>query len=105
MDIRIDTQIVEVIALSGFETPLAYGVPPTCKDQIKVGSLIRIPLRRRSELGVVKRFGTDQIVPPGKMKMLYEVVQDYEVLPPDLMKLYDWVRSYYAATPEAFWKR
>ena len=98
---KTDTRIVEVIALSGFDTALAYAVPPTCAGEIRVGSLVRIPLRRRSELGVVIRFGTDQVVPPGKLKMLYQVVQPHPVLPPDLMKLYHWIREYYSATPEA----
>ena len=96
-----DTAIVEVIALSGFDRALAYAVPPTCHERIKVGSLVRIPLRRRSELGVVLRFGTEQVVPPGKLKMLFEVVQPYPVLPPDLMELFRWAQQYYAATPEA----
>ena len=97
----VDTRVVEVIALSGFDKALAYAVPPTCQGAVKVGSLVRIPLRRRSELGVVTRFGTEQIVPPGKLKMLFEVVQDYPVLPPDLMELYRWALRYYASTPEA----
>jgi len=101
MSMKPDHRIVEVIALSGFDTPLAYAVPPTCADQVAVGSLVRMPLRRRSELGVVLRFGTDQVVPPGKLKMLYEVVQPYPVLPPDLVQLFHWVKSYYSATPEA----
>ncbi|MEC7280560.1 MAG: primosomal protein N', partial [Verrucomicrobiota bacterium] len=96
-----DTAIVEVIALSGFDRALAYAVPPTCHEGIKVGSLVRIPLRRRSELGVVLRFGTEQVVPPGKLKMLFEVVQPYPVLPLDLMELFRWAQQYYAATPEA----
>ena len=96
-----DTAVVEVIALSGFDKALAYAVPPTCQDGLKVGSLVRMPLRRRSELGVVLRFGTDQVVPPGKLKMLFEVVQPYPVLPPDLMELFRWAQKYYAATPEA----
>ncbi|MGB0409309.1 MAG: replication restart helicase PriA [Opitutales bacterium] len=97
----MDTGIVEVIALSGFDTPLAYAVPPTCAQELVVGSLVRIPLRRRSELAVVLRFGTEQAIPPGKLKMLYELVQPYPVLPPDLMRLYHWVKEYYSATPEA----
>jgi len=97
----VHTGIVEVIALSGFDTPLAYAVPPTCADEVTVGTLVRIPLRRRSELAVVQRFGTEQVIPPGKLKMLYEVVQPYPVLPPDLMQLYRWVKDYYSATPEA----
>lgn len=96
-----DTAVVEVIALSGFDKALAYAVPPTFKATLKVGSLVRIPLRRRSELGVVLRFGTEQVVPPGKLKMLFEVVQPYPVLPPDLIELFRWAQQYYAATPEA----
>jgi len=96
-----DTTVVEVIALSGFDKALAYAVPVTCQLELKIGSLVRIPLRRRSELGVVARLGTDQVVPPGKLKMLFEVVQPYPVLPPDLMDLFYWVRQYYAASSEA----
>ena len=96
-----DTTVVEVIALSGFDKALAYAVPATCQLELKIGSLVRIPLRRRSELGVVARLGTDQVVPPGKLKMLFEVVQPYPVLPPDLMDLFYWVRQYYAASSEA----
>jgi primosomal protein N' (replication factor Y) len=96
-----DTTIVEVIALSGFDKALAYAVPPTCQAQLKLGSLVRIPLRRRSELGVVMRWGTEQVVPPGKLKMLFEVVQPYPVLTPDLMQLFRWAQQYYAATPES----
>lgn len=100
-----DTAVVEVIALSGFDKALAYAVPPTCKATLKVGSLVRIPLRRRSELGVVLRFGTEQVVPPGKLKMLFEVVQPYPVLPPDLIELFRWAQQYYAATRKRSWKR
>ena len=96
-----DTTVVEVIALSGFDKALAYAVPATCQLELRMGSLVRIPLRRRSELGVVARLGTDQVVPPGKLKMLFEVVQPYPVLPPDLMDLFYWVRQYYAASSEA----
>ncbi len=93
--------LIEVIALSGFDKALAYAVPPTCQAELKVGSLVRIPLRRRSELGVVTRFGTDQEVPPSKLKMLFEIVQPYPVMPPDLMQLFRWCQQYYSATPEA----
>ncbi len=96
-----DTTIVEVIAMSGFDKALAYAVPSVCQANSKVGSLVRIPLRRRSELGVVTRFGTAQEVPPGKLKLLFETVQPYPAMPPDLMKLFRWLQQYYSATPEA----
>ena len=40
-------------------------------------------------------------MPPGKLKMLFEVVQPYPVLRLDLMELFRWAQQYYAATPEA----
>ena len=93
--------LVEVIPLSGFNKALAYAVPPTCDGVLQLGSLVRIPLRRRSELGVVTQLGSSQVIPPGKLKMLYEVVQDYPVLTPDLLALYRWAQRYYATSPEA----
>jgi len=93
--------IVEVVPLSGFDKALAYAVPPAAQPQIAVGSLVRIPLRRRSELGVVLRTGSDQEIPPGKLKMLYEVVQDFPVLTAELIELFHWARHYYATSPEA----
>lgn len=94
-------QVVEVVAFSGFDKALAYAVPPTCTEQVQPGSLVRIPLRRRSELGVVTQLGTEQVIPPGKLKMLYEVVQEYPVLTPELIELYRWAIRYYASSPEA----
>lgn len=99
--IATSVRTVEVIPLSGFDTVLAYAVPPAVQGYIKVGSLVRIPLRRRSELGVVLSLETSQVIPPGKLKMLYEVVQDYPVLTPELIQLYDWAQHYYACSPEA----
>ncbi|MFP4070104.1 MAG: primosomal protein N' [Opitutales bacterium] len=96
-----DTTLVEVVPLSGFDKELAYAVPPACRALMRPGLLVRVPLRKRSELGVVTRLGSEQAVPPGKLKMLYEIVQPHPVLPPDLLALYRWAISYYATTPEA----
>lgn len=92
---------IEVVPLSGFDKALAYGVPAAVQNRVVVGSLVRIPLRRRSELGVVLRLGTQQIIAPGKLKMLYEVLQDYPVLTAELIELFHWAQHYYACTPEA----
>lgn len=93
--------LVEVVPIAGFDKELTYGVPPAYREKLTLGSLVRIPLRRRSELGVVTRLGSEQSVPAGKLKQLYGLVQDYPVLPPDLLELFRWMRRYYAAKPEA----
>ncbi|MEM7791345.1 MAG: primosomal protein N', partial [Verrucomicrobiota bacterium] len=95
------TSLVEVVAFSGFNKALAYAVPPGLQEVVQVGSLVRVPLRRRSELGVVTQLGTDQSIPPGKLKMIYEVVQDYPVLNHELIQLFRWAVAYYATSPEA----
>ncbi|NQY31668.1 MAG: DEAD/DEAH box helicase, partial [Coraliomargarita sp.] len=95
------TAVVEVVAFAGFDKPLAYAVPPTCVGRVEPGTLVRIPLRRRSEIGVVTRIGTEQEIPPGKLKMLYDVVQEHPVLTAELIELYRWALRYYASTPEA----
>ncbi len=96
-----EERIVEVVPVSGFNRALAYGVPPTLKGSVRPGLLVRIPIRRRHELGVVTRMGTDQEIPPGRLKNLLGVVQDEPVLTPDLMALFRWALVYYAATPES----
>lgn len=95
------TEIVEVIPISGLDKILAYKVPPPCRSFVKVGSLVRIPLRRRKELGIVTQFGTDQEIPPGKFKSIIETVQSYPVLSSDMMQLFRWAQRYYSVNAEA----
>ena len=96
-----ERRVVEVMPISGLDRALAYAVPPTAEASVGPGSLVRIPLRRRTELGVVTREGTDQEVPAARLKLLYEAVQPEPVLTPDLLELFHWLRRYYGASPEA----
>ena len=98
--LKSNTTVVEVIAISGFDKALAYTVPKTCQSDLKIGSLVRIPIRNRKELAVVTRLGTEQKIPPTKLKALLEVVQPYPVMPPELIKLFRWAQRYYSVTPE-----
>ncbi len=100
-DLANRTEIVEVIAISGLDKVLAYKIPSHCRGSVQVGSLVRIPLRHRRELGIVTRFGTDQKVPLEKLKLIIESVQPYPVLSPDLMQLCRWAQRYYSVNAEA----
>lgn len=93
-------EIVEVVAISGLDKLLAYKVSPQLQDSVKVGSLVRIPLRHRRELAIVARFGTDQEIPSEKLKSILAVVQPYPVLSPDLMQLFRWAQRYYSVSAE-----
>ncbi len=93
--------IVEVIPLAGFDAQLAYKVPVFLKEKIVIGLLVRIPLRNQSELGVIVQIGSDQEVPPSKLKSILEIVQPYPVLTKDLFPLFKWCVSYYASNYES----
>ena len=95
------TTVVEVIAISGFDKTLVYQVPANCRPNLKIGSLVRVPIRHRRELAVVTQFGTDQEVPSTKLKALLEVVRPYPVMSVEMMKLFRWAQHYYSVTPEA----
>ena len=47
-------QAVTVVLLTGLDKPLGYRVPAAMRENIAVGSLVRVPILRRTELGVVK---------------------------------------------------
>ena len=96
-----EEQIVEVITFSGFDKALAYKVPDHAFGSLQVGSLVKVPLRNRSEVGIVSQIGTGQVIPKGKLKFIYEVINKIPALTPDLLKLAKWLGFYYNASPES----
>ena len=96
--------IVEVTALSGFDKALAYRVPPKLVGLLQLGMLVRIPLRGRTELGIVTALSSQQVIAPERVKLMYDCVQEQPVLTEDLMALYTWALNYYIATPESMFE-
>lgn len=99
--VAIKDRIIEVLPLSGINTPLAYAVPSPMKGSLKTGSLVRIPLQNRSCLGVVTSETTDQDVPVDKLKYISKALYDTPVLSGELLQLAKWMCSYYAASIES----
>jgi primosomal protein N' (replication factor Y) len=88
---------VSVRALSGLDRALDYRVPEVLLPQIAVGSLVRMPLGRRAELGIVTGVGVVPELPPARLKFIHTLEQPFPVLSPDLLRLADWMERYYAA--------
>ena len=86
---------------TGLDRPLAYRVPESLKETIKVGSLVRMPLRQRHEMGIVCRLGSESDLPFKKLRTLTQEVYPFPVLSEDLLKLATWMQDYYAASAEA----
>lgn len=93
--------LVEVIPLAGFNAQLAYKVPTFLSGQIRKGHLVRIPIRNKSEFGVVVQLSSEQIISNEKIKYVLELVQDEPVLTDDLHALLKWCSSYYTASFES----
>lgn len=90
------TQFVSVRTLSGLDRALDYKVPEALRGALGVGSLVRMPLGRRSELGIVTAVDIDPELPPTRLKFIHTLEQPFPVLSPDLLKLADWMERYYA---------
>ena len=93
--------LVEVIPLAGFNAQLAYKVPSFLAEKIRKGHLVRIPIRNKSEFGVVVQLSSEQIIASEKIKYILELVQNEPVLTDDLHALLRWCASYYTASYES----
>jgi len=86
---------VSVIPLTGITKQLGYRVPETLKNQVSVGSLVRVPLRNRSELAVVASMEAPDDYPVEKLKYISGLEQPFPVLTQELLQLGDWMCRYY----------
>lgn len=88
-------RIVSVAPLVRVDRPFSYRVPATMAADLQLGSLVRVPLGRRSELGVVVAID----VPAASelsLKYLHGLEQPFPVLDERLIKLASWMEHYYA---------
>jgi primosomal protein N' (replication factor Y) (superfamily II helicase) len=92
--------LVEVLALAGFDEALTYRLPPHLVGRVRPGSLVRVPLRHGAKLGVVERLGSAHKLAPGKVKQVLELIFPEPILTPDLLALARWVGAYYLAKVE-----
>jgi len=92
-----EPRLVEVEPLVRVERALAYLVPDAL-GRVGAGMLVRVPLGRQTQLGIVTREGTEQAVPPGKLRAVIEALYAEPVLTGELLQLAQWLRRYYAAT-------
>lgn len=88
--------IVGVHPLAGFDKLLHYRVPETQRDEVAVGSLVRVPVLRTVRLGIVGEIGVPADYPVEKLKSIVQVVHPFPALTPDLLQLARWMAAYYA---------
>jgi primosomal protein N' (replication factor Y) len=92
---------IEAYIIAGPDQPLTYAVGEAHAPLIQLGSLVKVPLGKRSLFGVVKRILEPNESVPFALKPIQEVFYPHPVTTQDLIQLIPWMKSYYAASMEA----
>jgi primosomal protein N' (replication factor Y) len=93
--------IIGVHPLAGFDKVLHYTVPESLEATAGVGALVRVPVRRTVQLGIVGKIGAPRDFPVDRLKAVAGVVYPFPAMPPDLMELARWMAGYYVAPLDA----
>lgn len=89
-----------VALFSGMDAPLTYKIPPHLLGKAQKGSMARVPLRNRLAEGVITELLSSENS-SFKLKEIQSLVQPQRVLTPDLIKLAEWMKSYYCASMQS----
>jgi len=76
-----------------------YRIPPALAAWVRPGSMVRVPVRGQSAEGVVVRLSSTSPTPDTKLKDIAQVLTPEYAIPPDLLKLGEWMSEYYLAGP------
>jgi primosomal protein N' (replication factor Y) (superfamily II helicase) len=87
--------IVGVHPLAGFDKVLHYRVPESMAAEVRLGSLVRVPIGRRACLGVVGEEGPPKDFPVEKLKSVLQCVYPFPALRGELLRLSRWIAGYY----------
>ncbi len=96
----ITESYIQVQPLGGFDKPLTYRFKPTVYNNIRLGSLVLIPLGKRKINGIVWSFEEDIPKSEFKVHAILSVIQREPVLTPELMQLACWISQYYVCAME-----
>ena len=99
-----ETRLVEVRIFNRISKPLHYRVPDFLEIPA-VGSLIRVPLGRRTDLGLVTGIGGELDFPVSKLKNVLEIIYPHPVITTDLLEMTSWMAKYYGYPEEAILDR
>ncbi len=93
-------ETLTVLPLTGVGRVLAYKVDEQLAPKVAVGSLVRIPLGHRSDLGVVMKMGDTGDFDRSKLKQIYGLEQPFPVVREDGLRLAEWMAGYYSCGME-----
>lgn len=84
--------VMVLVAVPGpFHAPLTY----LAQSDLPEGTRVRVPLGRREVIGVVVEGQADDSIDPSKLKPIIEPLDEYPVIPSDILELARWMSRYY----------
>ena len=80
--------------------PLDYSIPDSLHDTLQVGSLVRVPLGQRRVVGIVLSLldAPSGELQPEQLKDVFDLVDEYTVIPEALIKVMQFGADYYGAS-------
>jgi len=95
---------VRIVPLSGggrIGRSLTYSVPPEFVQDVSIGSVVAIEVRKTLRIGVVTAFDSPENfeASPFKIKKIHSVYTDEVLLRESDIKIARWIASYYACSP------
>ncbi|MDH3732290.1 MAG: hypothetical protein OEU54_02105, partial [Gemmatimonadota bacterium] len=93
------SRVCEVAVPRPFLGTLAYAIPDGLAGRVRPGVRVRVPLGKRGAVGVVDRLGLAETrtAAPKSIRPLSGIVDDREVVGPELLALCRWMADYYVA--------
>lgn len=93
-----DGTLVSVAVPVSLDRPFTYRLPPALGESLRPGTRVLVPLGPRALVGVVRPDENPEAPDPSKIKDIYGVLDpDGPCLPPDVVKLCEWMADYYLA--------
>ncbi len=92
----MDHTLCNVALAVPLRTTFTYKVPDRLVASIQPGSRVVVPFRKKSLVGVVTEW-TEQAPPHTKLREMQKSLDPFPALTPGLLKLGQWIASYYVA--------
>lgn len=91
--------IAKVVLDTYLDKALDYSIPLHLSERVAIGSRVRVPLKNRSVLGIVTGFSDESQI--ANLKPILEVLGERPLVPPILLRLAEWMASYYLCSLDA----
>ena len=91
-------KFAKIIVSLSLDRNFDYRVPESLRQEIQIGSMVRVPFGKAEQSGYVISFLEKSNVKG--LKEIREIVGDREILSSSLIRLADWMAGYYCCTQE-----